>query len=91
MLQPTDPNAAAFAPYRADLARLFLLHKGDLRLDDWSDQQVIDRVNEIALALMVAGGDAVQRHDFEWLERFLWFSEACTKLFDAQPATRLDG
>jgi len=66
-------------------------HKADLRLEDWSDQQVIDRVNEIALALMVAGGHAVPRGDFEWLECFLWFSEACTRLFDAQPTTRLDG
>jgi len=39
----------------AELGRLFLQHKHDLALDDWTDQQVVERVNDIAAALIGCG------------------------------------
>jgi hypothetical protein len=33
-----DPDAAEFAPIRADLARLFIRHKADLGMGDWPDR-----------------------------------------------------
>ena len=92
-MQPTslDPNAPEFAPIRGELARLFIQHKVDLCLADWADAQVIERVDDIANALMRCDIIALQQGNAVWLERFRWFAEACERLFDDQPATRLNG
>jgi len=48
---------------------LFILHKADLGLDDWTDQQVVERVNDITAALFSLGQVALQRGDTAWLEQ----------------------
>lgn len=85
------PDAALFAPIRADLGRLFILHRADMGLGDWPDAVIVDNVNRIAGALMAAGTVAVDRGDTEWLERHQWFSDAAARLFADQPAVPLDG
>ena len=49
-------DAAEFAPIRGDLVRLYVRHKADLKLDDWSDEQVVAEVNQNTSALMACGG-----------------------------------
>ena len=88
IVHPDDPQ---FAPVRAELGRLFLQHKHDLALKDWTDQQVVERVNDIAAALIGCGQVALQRGDRQWLERHRWFGEACERLFRDQQAMPLDG
>jgi hypothetical protein len=86
-----DPDAAEFAPIRADLARLFLEHKAELGLGGWTDDQIVAKVSDITAALFGCGQVALQRGDTEWLDRHRWFSDACTRLFVDQPAVPLDG
>jgi hypothetical protein len=49
---PDDPM---FAGVRAELGWLFILHKADLRLGEWTDAQVIDRANDITATLIGCG------------------------------------
>jgi hypothetical protein len=85
-----DLNSPKFAPIRADLARLFIVHKPELRLD-WPDAEIVARVDDIAAALMVASMDAVVHDDQAWMARHRWFAEAVERLFRDQPAVALDG
>jgi hypothetical protein len=39
---PADPNDPEFDGNRANLGRLFIRHKVDLGLGDWSDSAVVD-------------------------------------------------
>ena len=91
---PTDlprPDAPEFAPIRGDLARLYIAHKGDLGLLDWTDAQLVEHVDDVTAALIGCGRVAMQRGDEAWLERHRWFAEACERLFSDLPATRLNG
>ena len=86
-----DPADPQFAPIRADLARLFIQHKADLGLKDWTDDKVIDQATWIASALIGCGMVALQRGDEAWLARHAWFSEACERLFADHATVPLDG
>ena len=84
-------DAPEFAPIRADLARLYIARKADLGLLDWTDAQLVERVDDVTSALMACSMDAVERGDEAWLERHRWFGEACERLLDGLRATGLDG
>jgi hypothetical protein len=86
-----DPDDSEFDGIRADLARLFIMHKLDLGMGDWPDARIIADTSRIAGAIMACGCVASDRGDTEWLERHRWFSDAVTRLFADQPATALDG
>jgi hypothetical protein len=86
-----DPGSPEFAPIRADLARLYLAHKTELKLDDVADAEIVANVNAITQALMIAGTQATQRGDRAWMERHRWFGEAVQRLFADLPAAPLDG
>jgi hypothetical protein len=75
---------------RGDLARLYIAHKRDLALDDWSDEQVVAEVNRITSALVACAMVAMQRDDRAWLERYHWASEAFERLCDDLPATHFN-
>lgn len=47
------------AAIRADLARLFILRKADIGLGGWSDEDIVDKTNDICAALMACGTNAV--------------------------------
>src|SRR5262245_39950195 len=80
-----------FTPIRADLARLYLAHKAELKLDDTSDDEIVAKVDAITGALMAAGTVAVAREDHAWMERHAWFAAAVERLFADQPAVPVDG
>jgi hypothetical protein len=90
---PTEfnPGAPEFAPIRADLARLFILHKAELGMTEWRDEAIVAETNKIMSALMTATTHALAHNDQAWLERHRWFSEALERLFADQPAVKLDG
>ena len=46
-MPPTDPAAPEFAPIRADLARLYLAHKAELKLDGMADDEIVAKVDAI--------------------------------------------
>jgi hypothetical protein len=48
-------------------------------------------VNDICAALIGLGQLALQRGDEAWLQRHAWASEAFARLFNDQPAVKLDG
>lgn len=54
-----DPDASEFAPIRADLARLFILHKAELGMAVCSGEEIIAQTNDICGALMVTATHAV--------------------------------
>jgi hypothetical protein len=85
-----DPSALEYALIRADLARLFLQHKLELGIADWADEAIVAQVNAIAGALMAASTHAVAHGDRRWLDRHAWFSKACERLFNDEPAVPLD-
>jgi len=87
VLDPDDPE---FNDIRGDLARLFIAHKTDLRLADWSDGDIVARTSDILASLIACGTIALQRGDAARLARHRWFGEACDRLFQDQPATPLD-
>jgi hypothetical protein len=41
------PDAAEFAPIRGELARLYIRHKAELKMGDWSDEQIAAQVSDI--------------------------------------------
>ena len=86
-----NPDAPEFAPIRADLARLFILHKAELGMAEWRDEAIVAETNNIMAALMAASTHALAHDDQAWIERHRWFGEALDRLFRDQPATRLDG
>jgi hypothetical protein len=86
-----DPAAPEYAGIRADLGRLFLQHKDELGMADWTDADIVAQVNDIAGALMMASTHAVAHGDRAWLDRHAWFSKACERLFADKPAVPLDG
>ena len=90
-MPPTDPAKPEFAAIRADLARLYLTHRHELKLDNMSDDEIVTKVDAITTALMAAGTVAVARGDQAWMERHAWFGEAIERLFADQPAVPLDG
>jgi hypothetical protein len=86
-----DPNAPEHAQVRADLGRLFIVHKADMGLGAWPDAEIIARTNEIAATLMTLGRHALEHGDAAWLARHAWFSKACELLFDGYRSVPLDG
>lgn len=87
---PLDPDDAEFAAIRADLARLFITHEADLALDQ-PDDEIVQRTNDIAAALMAHGQRALAQGDAEWLDRHRWFSDATERLFRDESAVPLGG
>jgi hypothetical protein len=83
------PDGPEFANVRADLARLYIEHKVELQLTDWTDEQIVERVSDITAALIGCAHIALQRGDAAWLERHQWFGEACGRLFRNQAAIPL--
>jgi hypothetical protein len=88
---PADPDAAEFAGIRADLGRLFIRHKADMGLGDWSDADIVANTNRIAGAIMAAGCVALDRNDTDWLARHKWFSDAAERIFADGQAVPMDG
>jgi hypothetical protein len=68
--QSTSIPAPEFAPVRADLARLFLAHKAELGMLDWSDEQIVAQTNDIVGALIACGIHATAHGDRAWLPAY---------------------
>ena len=90
-MPPTDPDAPEFASIRADLARLFIVHKADLLLADWPDEAIAAHVDDIAGALVASVVGALKHGDQAWLDRHEWWRTACGRLVANQTAVPLDG
>lgn len=86
-----DPAAAEFAAIRADLGRLYLAHKAELGMAEFTDDYVIEHIDDITAMMIGLGQAALQNDARAWLERHAWFTDATTRLFADQPATTLDG
>jgi hypothetical protein len=52
-----------YAPIRAELAGLFITHKAELGIDDWSDERIVAETNIIMMALMIIGTYALAHGD----------------------------
>jgi len=46
------PDAEEFAPIRGELARLYIRHKTELKMADWSDERIAAQVGDITAALV---------------------------------------
>jgi hypothetical protein len=86
-----DLRSTEFARVRSQLAVLFINHRIELQLDEWSDESIVALVDDIAGALWVCMQDALTIGDQGWLDRHRWFGDACERLFADQPAVPLDG
>ena len=81
----------AFASVKAQLARLYLTHKGDLgaAAAAASDEDILQRVDDITLILLRAVGRAIVVGDDAFLERHRWFTEVAEDLL-AERLAKLD-
>jgi hypothetical protein len=86
-----NPDAPEFAGLHADLGRLYIRHKADMDMADWSDDEIIRRVNVITTTLILLSRRARANEDREWLRRHRWFLDACDRLFVGGDAVALDG
>ena len=77
------------AMIRADLARLFILHKAEVELAAMSDF-IAWRVTDIAAVLTGCASHALAHDDHAWLRRHEWWRTACGQLFEDPPAVPLD-
>jgi hypothetical protein len=68
------PDAPEFAPIHADLARLFIAHKGDMGLGDWTDAEVTARVDDVASTLINLSLMALDARDQTWFEQHQWWA-----------------
>ena len=46
--------------FRAELGRLFIQHKADLALNNWTDAEIVANVNTITGTLITSGSVALQ-------------------------------
>jgi hypothetical protein len=83
MPEQPDLNAPEFAPIKTRLARAYLDHKADLGVG--SDQEIIDRVDDITAILFGLTCRAVRGDDYEWMARFGWFAEIVAALSEDRP------
>jgi hypothetical protein len=84
-------DSPEFAPIRADLARLYIVHHGHLGLAPGNDAWIIEHVDLITFTLYRAFIEARKRNDDVFLARIEWWRRACGRLFDDEPAMPLDG
>jgi len=70
--------------------RVFILHRADLGMHDWSDERIVAETNFIMMALMACSTHAVAHGDAAWMERHQWFGDAIERLFADQAAVPLD-
>jgi hypothetical protein len=77
-----DPDAPEFAGIRAQLARVFIQHKADMAMADWSDETIVHHVTDIAAVLIALGKLARESNDTAWLLRHRWWYAATKRLFD---------
>jgi len=83
------PNAPEFASIRGELAPVYIRHKVELKMADWSDGQIAARVSDITAAMVGCSTVAMARGDKAWLDRHPWFAEAAARLFNDQQAVPL--
>jgi hypothetical protein len=72
-----DPEVA---PIKTKLALAYLDHKADLSVD--SDQEIVDRVDDITAILFGLTLRATRGSDHYWIARFAWFGEIVDELHD---------
>jgi hypothetical protein len=85
-----DPDSPVYAPVRAALARLFILHRAELGMHDWSDERIVAETDFIMMALMACSTHAVSHDDRAWMERHRWFGDVIERLFADQASVPLD-
>jgi hypothetical protein len=86
MTELPHPDDQEFTDIKADLGRLFLLHKRDPSMDDWPDEAILMLVNDNTASLIVLM--ARENGDWPWLLGHCWFFTAAA--FDGDDAVPFD-
>ena len=86
-----DLNAPEFAPIEARFARVYLDHKADIGAPHATDQDILDRVDDITALMLGALGRAMAERRHTWLEHYGWFTDLVIELLDDVPGKPLDG
>ena len=67
-----DPE---FAPIKARLARLYLVHKADIGVPAASDELIVSHIDDITALLMRGVAQAIATNNVAFLIRYRWFVE----------------
>ena len=84
-------SSAGFAAIKARLARAYLDHKADIGAPHATDQDILDRVDDITALMLGALGRAMAERRHTWLEHYGWFTDLVIELLDDVPPEPLDG
>ena len=78
--------------FRAELGRLFIQHKADLALNNWTDAEIVANVNTITgTPLSPPAASPCSATNRPWLSKHRWFSAWIEVLLNDQVAVPLDG
>lgn len=91
MLELPDLNSPEFAAIKSRLARAYLDHKADIGAPHATDQDIVNRVDDITALMLGALGRAMAERRHTWLLHYSWFVDLINELLDDAPGKPLDG